>query len=139
MNIGNFRLILVQNDPVDFIFTRLYSLQKTMRKMGKEICINFCQKTILAEGPNNLKEIKYFDPFFFFARINQSLNPTFMLSLRRIGDLSCMVLQGFLMDTVSITSTFNYDNFQTKIVSQQHAAEVMYVACVSAKTSLRDT
>ena len=62
MNICAFRLILVQNDPVDFIFTRLSLL--TIPRMAKEICINFCQMPILAESPNNLKEVKYFDLFF---------------------------------------------------------------------------
>ena len=62
MNICAFILILVQNDPVDFIFTRLSLL--TIPRMAKEICINFCQMPILAESPNNLKEVKYFDLFF---------------------------------------------------------------------------
>ena len=70
---------------------------------------------ILAEGPNNLKKIKYFDSFF--ATIILSPNSTFVPNLREIGDLSCIFLPGFLMDTPLITSTFSYDNFQTKVVS----------------------
>ena len=42
---------------------------------------------ILAEGPNNLKEVKYFDSFF--AIISHLPNPTFLPSLRKISDLSC--------------------------------------------------
>ena len=66
----------------------------------------------LAEGPDNLKEIKYFDYLFFFATINHPPNPTFVPSLREIVDSNCMVPQDFLMDSPLITGTFSYDNFQ---------------------------
>ena len=88
----------------------------------------------LAKGPDNLKEIKYFD--CFLATINHQPNPTFVPSLREIGDSSCMVPQDFLMDSPLITGTFSYDNFQRKVVSSQHSAESAYVACIPVETTL---
>ena len=69
----------------------------------------------LAEGPDNLKEIRYFDSFF--ATINNPPNPKFVASFREIGDSSCMVPHVFFMDSPLITGTFSYDNFQRKVVS----------------------
>ena len=69
----------------------------------------------LAEGQENWKEIK--DADRILATIIHSTNPTVLLSLREINDLSCVVLPGFLMGTPLIISPLSYDQLQTKVVS----------------------
>ena len=58
---------------------------------------------IFAGEPPNLKGIKYFDLLFCLFFVH-SPNPTFVPSLNEIDDLncltSCLVLPGFLVDTL---------------------------------------
>ena len=64
---------------------------------------------IWSESNNNLKGKNIFT--HTFATVIQSKNETFVPSLEEAGDLICMILPGFPIDTFLIISTFSYDNF----------------------------